>query len=515
MTQEVSPQQNTESEYMSARQRAKKCRSGENAARLLMGLDLEMDDAERRKHAGRCHSNAPRNSFSSPREFFAGPTKPPHRCSGIRHNPDGNRDSVGFMLKDEYFMMNPEIDKFQSRRLRARMVRNGSPCRYGSISGMGAYGIQARRGEGSLRQNKTLKMARMNGSPWGTGSYHCRDGLTNNCIVTAPEVPWRCGVRITHPQGAMEAPYFEDNDPRPPRDVPAVTGKRHVKPPYKDAKMFGQVPPPAEGEEDEFHSILPPCHKTSNKANESVDVLNLYCYTADELNEKPQPYKQLGPRKCGAPELPPKKPPVIKHIDTPARQEHDVLGTGRWGFPEKQVPRGLARGLCRPRHDTANLFYGGPAQEDDKLASGTPRESAGRNGGSNGAHLSPRQSHQGESYRSASRRSSSHGSRTSARPSRQVQPFRAHRNTPPKKREDPVFDSNFRPHKVVFKNVGNPNLLRYYDPTVDPMPEAMAPKRSAPRSNIESMLDDSNMPCAFGKGRGEFNKYSRSTITLV
>ncbi|CAC9552789.1 conserved hypothetical protein [Leishmania infantum JPCM5] len=530
MTQETSPQRNSEPAGISPRQRARKNRSGENAARVIMGLDLASDSAERRPNPGRQHCAPPRNNFSSPREFFAGPSHPPRMFTGIRRYPNCNRDSVGTMLTDEYFMTSCDDSSITGRSGGALRRASSRSLMYAAS---GAYGTQAKRGEGTSRQKKARKRGgSINGA---TALLRCRDGLTNNCIVTAPEAPWRCGVKITHPQGAMEAPYFEDNDPRPPRDAPPVTGKRHVPPPHKDAKMFGQVPPPQEGEEDLFQSTLPPCHKTSNKANESVDVLNLHSYTADELNEKPQPFKQLGPRKCSAPELPPRKPPVIKPINTPAKQEHDVLGTGRWGSPEKEQPRGLARGLCRPPHDTANLFHGGMPQPDEKAGSTCPQESVGSKGGSLSARTDSRQPRVIDSRRTGSRsgsvsartdqvyaiqgephRASSPGSRVAARPSRQVEAYHVDsRSRSPKKREDPVFDDSYRPHRYLFKkNAGNPNILHYYDPTIDPMPAA-APKRPIPRSNMESKLDDLNTPQVIGKARGEFYKNSRSSIALI
>lgn len=481
MTQETSPQRNGEPAGISSRQRARKNCSGENAARIIMGLDLASDSAQRRPNPGRQHCAPPRNNFSSPREFFSGPRHPPRMFTGIRRYPNSNRDSVGVMLTDEYFMTNGDDSSITGRIGGAQRRASLHNLMYASGD---AYGAVASRGQGASRQKKPrTRGGSVNGA---TAPFRGRDGLANNCIVTAPEAPWRCGVKITHPQGAMEAPYFEDNDPRPPRDAPPTTGKRHVPPPHKDAKMFGQAPPLQEGE-DVLQSSLPPCHKASNKTNESVDVLNLHCYTADELNEKPPSFKQLGPRKCSAQELPPRKPPVIKPINTPAKQEHDVLGTGRWGLPEKEQPRGLARGLCRPPHDTANLFYGGMLPPDEKADSACLQEPVGSKGGRVSARTDRRHPIQGEPRSVSS----------------------------PKKRDDPVFDDNYRPHKHMFKkNAGSPNILRYYDPTIDPTPAA-SPKRPIPRSNMESKLDDLNAPQVIGKGRGEFYKNSRSSIALM
>ncbi|KAK7201576.1 flagellum targeting protein kharon1 [Novymonas esmeraldas] len=481
MTQDSSAPAQSEPRYQSPSQRARKDRSGENAARAILGLAPVQEDAEVRPTPGRHHGTAPRNNFSSPTEFLAGPRQPPRQQSGIRRNPNANRDTVGNMLTDEYFMIhNPS----NSLPIRGAPLKSADPR--GSVSAdAGAwYGAAAKRGEGAARQKHARNQASKNAGVSGaTAPIRYRDGLTYNCIVTAPEQEWHSGVKITQPQGGMDAPYFEDTDPRPPREEPAVTGKRHVRPPYKDAKLFGQAPPLRPDEED-FHNELPPCRKTANKANESVDVLNLHCYSADELSEKPQSYKQLGPRHFVAPDMPPKKPALIRQIHTTAKNEHDVLGTGRWGVPEKEHPHGVARGSCRPPRDTANLFRGGIAPPEDKSSSQS-----------------------GRAPRSSSNQS---------RPSRQVQPFRSNsRSGSPKKRPDPVFNDADRPRKLLNKkNAGSPNMLRYYDPAVDQAPEAAA-KRPIPRSNLECKLDDSNTPLPGGKGRGEFSNNGRSTIALL
>jgi hypothetical protein len=470
-------------EYVSARQRARNNTSGVNVSRVLRGQPPAREGDEVRPNTGRRHGNAPHDNYASPREFFSGPRQPPRQCTGIRRNPDANRDTVGLMLTDEYLMMNSGVN--------SGAARGGQS--YGEAARGGqSYGDAARRGQGASRARdayKAHRAAATNAHPKQHGGY--REGLTYNCIVTAPEKEWRSGVKITHPQEPMDAPYFEDTDPRPPRDSPAVTGKRHVRPPYKDAKMFGQVPPPKEGEEDAaFQSSLPPCRKTANKANESVDVLNLYCYSPEELREKPQPYKQLGPRKYVAPDMPPRKPPMIHPINTPAKREHDVLGTGRWGVPEKEHPRGLAKGSCRPPRDTANLFRGGvaPAEESEQ-----------------------------PSYHSRPHHQQPQDDSSSRRGSRVVEPFRVNlRGGSPKKRPDPVFTDADRPHKILSKkNAGSPDLLRYYDPNVDPKPAPSPTRRNGQRANQETreLLPSEMRPS--GKGRGAFSKNNRDSVVLT
>ncbi|KAG5490744.1 hypothetical protein JKF63_00866 [Porcisia hertigi] len=460
MTQETSTHQNGEPMCLALRQRARKNRSGENAARVIVGLDVIDKDAEVRTPVGRHHGVAPRDNYGSPTEFFGGPRQPPRQCSGIRRNPESNRDTVGLMLTDEYLMIDSGFEVPSNGR--KGTACNGAPR--ASVSSTGAsYGTPAKRGEGAARERKARIKNRSCGANTAVvGNFRHPDGLTNNCIVTAAEAPWRCGVRMTQPQDSLGAPYFEDNNPLPPRDTPALTGKRHIKPPFKDAEMFGQMRP-LEGEENSHKLSLLPCHKTSNKANESVDVLNLYTYTAEELNEKPQPHKQLGPRMYVPPDMPPRKPAAIKPINTPAKEEHDVLGTGRWGVPPKEHPHGLARGSCRPPHDTANLFYGGM----------------------------PGRNYKGDSHQQNGRSASL------------------------KKREDPVFDGKYRSHKQLCKkNADTANILRYYDPSVDPTPEK-PPVRPVSRVNMESKLDDLNTPYVIGKARGEFHKNSVSSISLM
>ncbi|KPI90557.1 hypothetical protein ABL78_0317 [Leptomonas seymouri] len=433
--------------YLSARQRARNCSSGVNVSRVLRGQPPLQEGEEMRTNVGRRHGNGPHENFSSAREFFSGPRQPPRQCSGIRRNPDANRDTVGHMMTDAYLMGSDAKGSVagqngeQSRRAAAARDEPAS-------QGAQPYGVAAKRGEGATRARNELNAKRAaaynNTARAPNGS---REGITYNCIVTAAEKEWRSGVKITHPQGPMDVPYFEDNDPRPARDVPTATGKRRVRPPYKDAKMFGQMALLPEGEEGKDNEkVLQPCHKKANKANESVDVLNLHCYSAEELSEKPQPHKQLGPRKYVAPDMPPRKPPMIHPINTVAKQEHDVLGTGRWGVPEKEHPHGLARGSCRPPHDTANLFGG------DKR----------------------------------------------------------------KRRALPVPTDSNHPSKVLSKkNAGSPELLRYYDPNVDPKPVPNATKRNGQRCNLETreLLPSERRPT--GKGRGEFAKNSHDSVVLA
>lgn len=500
---------NDASENLSARQRARNNTSGINVSRVLRGQPPVHESDEAQPNGGRRRGNAPHDNYASPREFFSGPRQPPRQCSGIRRNPDANRDTVGLMLTDEYLMMNNGANPAAAGRpgypRQGQSTADGQPTARGAQS----YGIAARRGQGATRAReaaKAHKASTKNQAKRTPCSYH--DGLTNNCIVTAPEKEWRSGVKITHPQSGMDAPYFEDNDPRPPRDPPAVTGKRHVRPPYKDAKMFGQVPPMTEEElAATFQSTLPPCHKTANRANESVDVLNLYCYSPEELSEKPQPHKQLGPRKYVAPDMPPRKPPMIQPINTPAKQEHDVLGTGRWGRPEKEHPRGLGRGLCRPPHDTANLFRGGVApveSEPPSHHSVSRRESV----------TSP----DGRSQRRDSQRRDSLRPNSQRRDSqRQVQPFHVNlRGGHPKKRPDPVFTDADKPHKIMSKrNAGSPDLLRYYDPNVDPKPAPSPTKRNGQRVNRETRELSPSEVRPTGKGRGEFCANGRDSVVLT
>lgn len=484
-------------EYVSARQRARNNTSGVNVSRVLRGQAPANESDEVRPNTGRRHGNAPHGNYASPREFYSGPRQPPRQSSGIRRNPEANRDTVGYMLTDEYLMMNSGVNGGSNTR-GGGAARPGSAPAGGNANGQPArggqgYGAAAKRGQGTARARDAYNASRASNNQ-AVAAAHApgghREGLTYNCIVTAPEKEWRSGVKITHPAGGMDAPYFEDTDPRPARDAPAVTGKRHVRPPQKDAKMFGQVPPPKEGEEAEaIQSCLPPCRKSSNKANESVDVLNLYCYSPEELSEKPQPYKQLGPRKYVAPDMPPRRQPMIHPINTPAKQEHDVLGTGRWGIPEKEHPRGLARGACRPPRDTANLFRGGIAPAE---------ESAPR------------------SYQPAPRRGSVEAP-SERRSSRQVEPFRVDlRGGSPKKRPDPVFTDADRPRKILSKrNAGSPDLLRYYDPNVDPKPAQSPPNRNGQRANQETRELTAAEKRPSGKGRGEFASNNRDTVSLT
>lgn len=425
--------------YISARQRGKTNRSGANAAKVMRSYPPQEDPDAAHPASGRRHHGQPGN-FSSPTEFFGGPRDPPRTIRGIRRNPDGNRDTVGYCLTDEYLM------------------RRGGPA--GANGGAAeeeapSYGATAARGGGAARA-AAARAAAAKTMHSGNGKYH-KDGLVNNCIVTAPEAPYRSGVRQTHQQTGMDAPYFEDTDPRPPRDKNPASGKRHVKSRAKESDIFRNPGPIAEGEDPADY--MTQSRFKANRANESKDVLNLYCYSAEDLNEKPQPYKQLGPRKFVAPDMPPAKPPVIKPINTAAKQEHDVLGTGRWGIPEKERPHGLGRGSCRPPRDSANIFAP-PRQpkSNDPWAS-----AAGTTGGAGKA----------------------------------------------KKRPDAVFPESS--HIRTKKQPGNGDILRYYDPAVDAAP-ASGPKRPASRSNIESR-PEKEQPS--GRARGVYASHGQSSIQLT
>ncbi|CAD2213196.1 hypothetical protein AGDE_13701 [Angomonas deanei] len=298
---ETAAAQPAEKREMSVRQRGLASRNGAAAGSIIYGKPDPQASKEKKAQPRR---NPQASHYSSPSEFLGGPSKPGKVNTGIRRNENANKDSVGFMLTDEYFM--------------------------------------------SGAQNKRTDKPKV--------SRHNKSAMTHGLQVTEEPPPFRSGCKITHVQGPMDCPYFEDNDPKPPRDEPAPTGKRHVKPRRnKDDQIFLEPGSPDA-------KPLPKTNRTC-KANKSVDVTNLSRYTAEELKEAPERQTVLGPRKFVAPDMPPAKPPAIKPINTAAKQDHDVLGDGRFGKPEEAKPAGKGQGSCRPPKQQANLFAGPPPKK--------------------------------------------------------------------------------------------------------------------------------------------------------
>lgn len=308
---------------ITARQRGRADRSGKGASSAMYGKGTEPEQ-QVVKHTT---PNPRKDNYKNPSEFYAGPTKA-GKIHGVRRNESADKDTVAFLLTDEGLMTGDP---------------NAPPTRSGRFSHRHGGGY------GGAAGGKSSKVAPAE-----------RENLNHACAPTVDEPAWRPGVKMTHCSGGMDAPYFEEMDPKPAREVPPPSGRRHLKPfPHKNNNFIIDPTKPMTAEEiDNYPSMS---HKT-NKANESVNVLCLNRYTPAQLNEPPQPKIHLGPRKWTAPDMPPKPKPHFANTKSRAKDEHDVLGTGRWGTAEVPRPEGVGKGACRPKHDTANLFGGDPRQ---------------------------------------------------------------------------------------------------------------------------------------------------------
>lgn len=94
----------------------------------------------------------------------------------------------------------------------------------------------------------------------------------------------------------------------------------------------------------------------ANKSNKSVDVLHLYKYSEGEIKERPFLSRHCKITRYVAPDMPPARRPIIRRVKVTAKDEHDVLGTGRFGKPEKTQPTGLAKGINHPPKVSPNIF---------------------------------------------------------------------------------------------------------------------------------------------------------------
>ncbi|EPY16443.1 hypothetical protein STCU_11258 [Strigomonas culicis] len=293
--------------FMSARQRGVKSRSGVEASKLMRTAQPQTEEEERRPVR---RNPQVTGHFSSASDFHAGPRKAGNINKGIRRFQASDEDHVGYMMTDEFAMSNAGAVKAKIRP-------------------------------------------------------HDRSALNAGCGVMTEEAAFRPGHRITHPEAPMDAPFFEDNNPKGPRDAEAPAGKRRVKPPVKEQASLIR-PQPVDADDAaavQTHSIT-----RSYKSNKSRNVMTLAKYTGEELNEAPQRELVLGPRKFVAPDVPPLRNPTLRQINTHAKDEHDVLCNGRFGKPEPVAPQGKAHGSCRPLKQQANIFAGCTTTQEHKSA---------------------------------------------------------------------------------------------------------------------------------------------------
>lgn len=283
---------------MSHRNRARANRSGADCAAAMRGHP-NPNAAEEVQQPPRRPARKDGN-FANHMEFLAGPQKPGKIQRGVRRSDVHEVDHVGHMLTDEFLMS----------------------------------------GSNTKTKAEIPKQARTH--------------LTFACYPTEEPPAYRPTLNMDHtPARNLDAPYFEVNDPKPPREAAPVSGRKQVKQIHKANKVII-----APGEKDpNYDYSTRTAHK--NKANESVNVTNLGIYTPEQLNEMQPTQRHLGVPAFIAPDMPPRRRPAFHQVKTSAKDEHDVLGTGRCGHPETEKSVGKAHGTCKPPRES-NIFAATP-----------------------------------------------------------------------------------------------------------------------------------------------------------
>lgn len=249
-------------------QRTNYQRSGIEAKRLMYGIKKDSDVVPPRP------VNNNKSHFKSPTDFYAGPTQPGRVTGGPRRYDGVNTDRVGYTLTDEYL---------------------NAPTDYGPVKPVG-------------------------------GPEH----VDNSCYPVYAEPKSRAMVKQFEYDKGLDAPYFEDHNPKPPREAPKVDSIKSF--PEKTNAPTGFIFPPAPQRSQPLHG---------NRKNESKDLLNLNHYSAAQLNEH-EPHRLVGKVKWDAPAMDyPKRRPMIRQVNCSATQCHDVLGTERFGHRDEEEPRGV------------------------------------------------------------------------------------------------------------------------------------------------------------------------------
>lgn len=279
--------------------------SGTAVANLMHGNGSAKPEEQSAPHSIR--SRPQRNNFSSPRDFFAGPSKPGAVTHGIRRYGAHDQDMVGKMLTDDYLMSKMEVNK-----------RVHEP--------------------------------------------HAQ--IDNACNVLTAEQPYRRGTKMLNSAQQLDAPYFEDNDPKPPRDTSAPVGRKHFKAHERHNIFAGEAAPTTDTAATEAPA---PAHAaTKYKSNRSYDILHLDRYKAEDLNEVRASNRQHKICKAAAPEMPLAKKPAVRRVFAHAKEEHDVLGTGRFGKPEATPCTGVAHVASRGKNGALNIFAPPPSQRQQQ-----------------------------------------------------------------------------------------------------------------------------------------------------
>lgn len=234
-----------------------------------------------------------------PSDFLAGPKEPGHIKRGVRRFEDKNECIVAKALTEEWITGRKDGEVFQRQYYKQRGPKDnldGMSCRV------------------KTEEAKQRKM-RAPGSapPHNTQAPYCEPELG----------PFT--VEKPRPEGKRRFAFRSSSD-----NVAFGT-------------MRATTPQPQR------------VHTRRNRANESVDVLNLGQYTCKQLNEHERKI-MLGPREIIPCPLPPRQRSIIARVKTHANETHDVLGTG-FGVKEAEVVHRKNPGLSAPRRCNAvNIF---------------------------------------------------------------------------------------------------------------------------------------------------------------
>ncbi|KEG06007.1 hypothetical protein DQ04_16601000 [Trypanosoma grayi] len=246
---------------------------------------------------------------ASPSEFFSGPKDPGHVKHGVRRFEEAGT-TVGLALTEEW--------------IRGR--KEGEPI--------------------------TLLPSKQSG-PKGNLEGLCCSVKTEEAKhrpLRAPGLP---------PAQSAGAPFSEPELPSAPPAADTHTGKRQFKARTTAALShhYDEAAPDAAPVDDRPRGTV---RTRRNRANESVDVLNLGQYTREDLHEVERKIVS-GPRKFTPESLPPRRRPIIARRKTAANETHDIFGTGQGTDSACPIHR-KNPGTSAPRRCGADLFNPQPEE---------------------------------------------------------------------------------------------------------------------------------------------------------
>ncbi|ORC85626.1 uncharacterized protein TM35_000342380 [Trypanosoma theileri] len=238
----------------------------------------------------------------SPSEFLAGPKEPGHVKHGVRRYEDRNVSTVGKALTEEWILGRGEDDE------------------------------EARHHHGRHRGPK--------------------DNLEGLCcsVKTEEAKPRKLRASGHAPPPSTMAPYSEPELPPQYVEPPHQTGRRRFKS-HSSGDIIARVLPTDANEE----TTGPRSRFHRNRANESVDVLNLGQYTREQLHEVERKVVK-GPRQFTPAPIPPRPRPTIARVKTHANETHDIFGTGRGTEDAEPVHRKNPGASAPRRTGGANIF---------------------------------------------------------------------------------------------------------------------------------------------------------------